>query len=243
MKTTPGTISAGHYFASNKQNLIRLNGRTSMPTRFIDISVSLRPDLPVWPGDPAVSLEPASRTASGDNANVTRLGIGTHTGTHVDAEWHFIDDGRTLEALIPDRLIGPCFVADLTSATDHLTISDLEAAGIPAGTRRLLLKTTNSDLWDTSPAKFDTSYIGISPDAAEWLVNRGIDLVGIDYHSVEPYDAGGTTHRIMLGSGQIILETINLGNVSAGHYQLYCLPLRIDGYDGAPCRAVLGVNE
>jgi arylformamidase len=214
-----------------------------MATRFVDISVSLRPDLPVWPGDPSVSLEPASRTANGDGANVTRVGIGTHTGTHVDAEWHFIDDGRTLEALTPDRLIGPCFVADLTDASDHLTIDDLESAQIPDGTVRVLLKTTNSDLWETSPSRFDTSYIGITPDAAEWLVNRGFDLVGIDYHSVEPYGADGTTHRIMLGAGQIILETINLESVDPGHYQLYCMSLRIDGYDGAPCRAILGTEQ
>jgi arylformamidase len=213
-----------------------------MNQRYIDISVSLREDLPVWPSDPAISLEPASRTASGDNANVTRVGIGTHTGTHVDAEWHFIDDGRTLEALTPDRLIGPCYVADLTTVDDHISAADLDLADIPAGTTRLLLKTTNSNLWVTSPTAFDTGYLGIAPDGAEWLVNRGLDLVGIDYHSVEPYSAGGATHRIMLGAGQIILETVNLGDVAPGHYTLYCLPLRIDGYDGAPCRAVLGIN-
>ncbi|MEX2426527.1 MAG: cyclase family protein [Thermomicrobiaceae bacterium] len=213
-----------------------------MNSRYFDISVSLRPDLPVWPSDPAISLESASRTASGDTANVTRVGIGTHTGTHVDAEWHFIDDGRTLEALTPDRLIGPCYVVDLTAATDHITASDLESADIPDDTVRLLLKTTNSNLWVTSPSQFDTGYLGIAPDGAEWLVARGIDLVGIDYHSVEPYSAGGTTHRIMLGSGQIILETLNLGAVNPGSYTLYCLPLRIDGYDGAPCRAVLGTD-
>lgn len=214
-----------------------------MSRRFIDISVSLRSDLPVWPGDPQVKLEPASRTANGDNANVTSLGIGTHTGTHVDAEWHFIDDGRTLEALTPERLIGPCFVADLTGAADHISVEDLEAAGIPSETTRVLLKTQNSNLWLTSPSQFDTSYTGISPDGAEWLVNRGYDLVGIDYHSVEPYGAGGATHRIILGAGLIILETLNLGDVEPGQYDLYCMPLRIDGYDGAPCRAILGGSE
>jgi arylformamidase len=214
-----------------------------MSSRYIDISVSIRPDLPVWPGDPPVKMEPASRTASGDGANVTSLEIGTHTGTHVDAEWHFIDDGATLEKLTPDRLIGSCYVADLTRNTDHVTAGDLERAAIPEGTRRVILKTTNSNLWNTSPSHFDTSYIGIAPDGAEWLVQEGFDLVGIDYHSVEPYGAGGTTHRIMLGAGLIILETVNLTEVTPGHYQLYCLPLRIDGYDGAPCRAVLGTDE
>jgi arylformamidase len=207
--------------------------------RFIDISVSLRKDLPVWPSDPQVMLEPASRIANGDGANVTRLGMGTHTGTHVDAPWHFIDDGNTLEVVTPDRLIGPCYVADLTFACDHLTPDVLSRADIPEGTRRLLLKTRNSDLWRSSPAQFRETYLGITPDGARWLVDRGFDLVGIDYHSVEPYGANGDTHRTMLGAGQIILETIDLGHVEPGEYQLICLPLRIDGYDGAPCRAVL----
>ncbi len=214
-----------------------------MNERLIDISVVIRPELPVWPGDPTVSLEPKSRTANGDGANVSLLSCSTHTGTHVDAEWHFIDDGRTLEALTPDRLIGPCVVADLTAATDHITPADLEQAGIPENTKRVILKTSNSDIWVNSPTEFDESYIGISPDGAEWLVSQGIDLVGIDYHSVEPYKAGGTTHRIMLGAGQIILETVNLTGVEPGDYTLYCLPLRIDGYDGSPCRAVLGKSE
>lgn len=234
---------SGTFFAFRTPQTL-LDGREhTMATRFIDISVSLRPDLPVWPGDPAIVLDPASRTANGDGVNVTRVGIGTHSGTHMDAEWHFIDDGRTLEALTPERIIGPCYVADVTSATDHLTVDDLKSALIPSGTTRLLLKTRNSQLWETSPSQFDNSYIGITPDAAEWLVEQGIDLVGIDYHSVEPYGADGTTHRIMLGAGQIILETLNLGNVEPGHYMLYSLPLRIDGYDGAPCRALLGIEE
>lgn len=210
---------------------------------FIDISVPIRPELPVWPGDPDVSLEPKSRTANGDGVNVSLLSCSTHTGTHVDAEWHFIDDGRTLEALTPDRLIGPCYVADLTFATDHIAAADLEQAAIPGDTRRLILKTTNSDIWVNSPTEFDPGYLGIAQAGAEWLVNREIDLVGIDYHSVEPYKAGGATHRIMLGAGQIILETINLTGVEPGRYMLYCLPLRIDGYDGSPCRAVLGSSE
>ena len=214
-----------------------------MGNRFIDISVSLRPDLPVWPGDPTVGLEAASRTANGDAANVTRLGIGTHTGTHVDAEWHVIDDGATLEALTPDRLIGDCFVADLTSVTTHINAADLQNAGIPEEASRVILKTPNSEIWSSSPAQFDTSYVGITPDGAEWLVEHGVDFVGIDYHSVEPYGADGMTHRIILGAGLIILETIDLRRVEPGRYTLHCLPLRIDGYDGAPCRAVLETVE
>jgi arylformamidase len=211
-----------------------------MSETLIDISVSLREDLPVWPGQPEVAMEPIFRLKNGDENNVTGLGICTHTGTHVDAEWHFIEDGQRMEALTPDRLIGPCYVSDLTSVKSNVTAADLENAGIPEGTTRLILKTRNSELWTTSPSAFDTSYTGIDPDGAEWLVNRKIDFIGIDYHSVEPYGAPGTTHRIILGAGLVILETVDLRNVEEGEYTLYCLPLRVDGLDGAPCRAVLG---
>lgn len=213
-----------------------------MPEQFIDISVSISENLPVWPSDPPVTMPPQSRIADGAGANITRLGIGTHTGTHVDAEWHFIEDGQRLEALTPDRLIGPCFVADLSHCTTHITADDLSDAGIPQGTSRVILKTTNSDLWTTSPTQFQEGFIGIAVDGAEWLVAEGFDFVGIDYHSVEPYKAGGATHRTILGAGLIILETVDLRKVEPGHYTLYCLPLRIDGFDGAPCRAVLGTS-
>jgi arylformamidase len=213
-----------------------------MAESYFDISVSIRTDLPVWPGHPDVEMEPVLRLDRGDENNVTSLGIATHTGTHVDAEWHFIKDGRKLEALTPDRLIGPCYVADLTSVNSHVTSQDLNNADIPDGTTRLILKTRNSDIWTTSPSTFDTSYCGIAPDGADWLVARGIDVIGIDYHSVEPYGAPGTTHRIILGAGRVILETVDLRSIEPGHYTLYCLPLRVDGFDGAPCRAVLGTN-
>jgi arylformamidase len=212
----------------------------SMSSTFIDISVTISTHLPVWPDDPNVKLDPLARTASGDPVNVSLLTCTTHTGTHVDAEWHFIDDGRTLDALTPDRLIGPCFVADLTGVQAHIRAADLDAAGIPEDATRVLLKTTNSQLWETSPEAFDKSYVGIAPDGAEWLVQRSIDLTGIDYHSVEPFDADGSTHRIMLGAGMVILETIDLRTVEPGPWYLHCLPLKLDGYDGAPCRAVLG---
>ena len=214
-----------------------------MTIEFIDISVTLRTDLPVWPGDPPVQLGPHARIASGDPVNVTQVNIVTHTGTHIEAEWHFIEDGGRLDDIRIERLIGPCFVADLTSPSGSLTAADLAAAGIPNGTRRLLLKTRNSDFWRTSPSDFVEDYIGIEPDGAQWLIDQGIDFVGIDYHSVEPPGADGATHRLMLGAGQVILETIDLGHVSPGHYTLYCLPMRIDGSDGAPSRAILGPAE
>jgi arylformamidase len=211
-----------------------------MTTDFIDISMSLRQKLPVWPGDPEIILEPVSRIANGDPANVTGVNFGTHAGSHIDAPNHFYDDGGTLESIALERLIGPCLVVDFSHLNEDISAEDFSAANIPEGTRRILLKTPNSKLWSTTPDAFSWEYIGITADGAQWLVDREIDFVGIDYLSVEPSDSDGETHRIMLGAGQIILETIDLRHVEPGLYTLYCLPLRIDGADGSPSRAILG---
>lgn len=208
--------------------------------QIIDISVAISPSLPVWPGDPHVSIELASSLERGDPANVSRLDIGTHTGTHLDAPWHFIPSGIREDQLPLDVLIGPCWVADLTGLDRHIEASDLELAGIPEGTSRLLLKTRNSELWTTHPETFVPEFVAVSPDAARWIVEYGIQLVGIDYLSIEPFDSpNAETHHILLGAGVIPVETLDLRVVTVGPYTLVCLPLKIAGADGAPCRAVL----
>lgn len=208
--------------------------------RIIDISVAISPSLPVWPGDPRIAIELVSSLDHGDPANVSRLDIGTHSGTHLDAPWHFIPSGIREDQLPLDILIGACWVADLTALDRHIEARDLEAAQIPEGTRRLLLKTRNSDLWTTHPSTFVREFIAVTPDAARWIVERGIRLVGIDYLSIEPFDSPkAETHHILLGAGVIPVETLDLREVTAGPYTLLCLPLKIAGADGAPCRAVL----
>lgn len=209
-------------------------------TPFIDISVAISSETPVWPGDPAIALEPALRITEGDPVNVSHLRIGTHSGTHIDPPLHFMADGQSVDQLPLAPLIGPCWVVDLGLLDRHIEDHDLEIAGIPQGTRRLLLKTRNSRRWGDGSSGFAEDFLALTPAAARWVVAAGIHLVGIDYLSIEPFDGSdGETHRILLGAGVIPLEGLNLRGVAPGGYTLICLPLKIEGGDGAPCRALL----
>ncbi|TLN26008.1 cyclase family protein [bacterium] len=213
--------------------------------KYIDISVAIRPDLPVWSGDPAVSVYRASSIAAGDEANITRLDMGAHTATHVDAPLHFLDGRRSVDQLDLEVLIGSVWVAAF-DVPGEISVADLEQAGIPAGTVRLLLKTRNSRLWSEKPSTFDTEFVGLSLEGARWLVEHGVRLVGIDYLGVERYDSvlrGAPVHRTLLDAEVILLEGLNLSAVQPGAHQLICLPVIIQGADGAPCRAVLLQQE
>lgn len=203
-----------------------------------DISLTIGPDLPVWPGDPPVQLSQPSHLDRGDEYTLTRLDISAHTGTHLDAPAHFIPRGATVEALDLAVLIGPCRVVEMTAA-GHVTAAALEALAIPPGTVRLLLKTANSRLWAESGAAFRPDFVAVAADGAQWLVDHGVKLVGVDYLSVAPFDDSVATHRLLLGAGVIVVEGLNLSAVAPGEYQLICLPLKIAGSDGAPARAVL----
>jgi len=210
-----------------------------MTGRIIDISVPISPDLPVWSGDPPVRVDATSRVALGDGANVSRLELGTHTGTHVDPPYHFLADGATVDHLSLEALVGPCWVCDLAPLDRGITAADLDAAGVPDGTGRLLIKTRNSGLWGAAPSTFTEEFLALEADAAHWVVEHGIVLVGIDYLSIEPFTGNGDTHHILLGAGVIPVEGLNLSGVDPGAYTLVCLPLLIAGGDGAPCRAIL----
>ncbi len=205
-----------------------------------DISVPLSPDLPVWPGDPVIEVEPSARISAGDTANISRFACATHAGTHVDAPWHFVDEGKKLEEIAPECWSGPCWVAAFADEIQRIEPVHLDAAGIPAGTERLLVKTANSRRWKSVPLRFEPDYVGLSPEAAQWVVDHGIDLVGCDSLSIEPYqELGHLTHLTLLGNEVLILEGLNLSEVSPSNYQLLCLPLRLTVGDGAPARALL----
>jgi arylformamidase len=204
-----------------------------------DISVPVSPSLPVWPGDPAVVLEKVSSMDAGAHDNVSRLACGVHTGTHVDAPHHFMNDHRTVEMLALDVLVGPALVVELPLDARLVTADVLEQAAIPAGTERVLLKTANSQLWARGENAFFTDFVGVSEDGAEWLVSHAIKLVGIDYLSVAPYHQSIPTHRALLGAGVIVVEGLDLSAITPGSYGLYCLPLKLVGSDGAPARVIL----
>jgi arylformamidase len=203
-----------------------------------DISIPITPDMPVWPGDPAVSLERVSKIEDGQNANVTHTSLSAHTGTHVDAPYHFLQAGDTLEKVPLKVLMGRVYVLHLPDI-DLITADILRQAGIPPRTRRLLFKTRNSETWARGEKEFQTDFVALAPDAAQYLVDRGIKLVGIDYLSIAPFRESRPTHEILLRAGIVILEGVDLSEVSEGRYTLYCLPLNLQGVDGAPARAIL----
>ncbi len=194
---------------------------------------------PLWPDDPEIVLEPASRIANGDRANITLLQMGTHSGTHVDPPAHFFDGTATIDRIDLSLLCGPAFVAELR-ATDRIGREHLDAAKIPPGVRRLLLKTSNSEKNLLSNRDFQEKYVSLSPEGARWVVDRGVQLIGIDYLSVEAFNySNQDTHRVLLGNRLVILEGVDLSKVEAGAYNLFCLPLKVARGDGAPARAVL----
>jgi arylformamidase len=205
--------------------------------RIYDVSVGISPQMPVWPGDPAVQLERVESIASGDNANVSRLTCGVHTGTHVDAPLHFIDGAAPIESLSLKLLTGRAYVVNLPSAR-VIDEGTLEAAGLPPRTRRVLFRTRNSELWANEKA-FQTSFVAVDASGARWLVKKGVQLIGVDYLSVAPYGQSKETHRILLEAGVVVIEGLDLSRVTQGRYSLYCLPLKLMGSDGSPARVIL----
>jgi arylformamidase len=203
-----------------------------------DISLTISPDLVTWPGNPGIDLNRISKIEEGANSNVTQIVMGAHTGTHVDAPFHFLPDGKTVERLQLKALTGRVYVISMPNV-DVITASVLENAEIPPRTRRLLFKTRNSQYWLHPTKDFQPDFVGISADGAEFLVKRGVKLVGIDYLSISPYHKSRPTHEILLKAGVVIVEGLNLSEINQGRYTLYCLPLKLAGSDGAPARAIL----
>jgi arylformamidase len=204
----------------------------------IDISVPIHDAMPTWPSSIGVRVTQVMNRKAGDPANVSRLDCDVHTGTHVDAPRHFVDDGKGVDALPLDVLTGPCHVAD-ARGVDAVTPEVLDGLSIPASTRRLLLRTDNSAWWEAGDSSFHEDYVALTADAAAWVVEHEIELVGVDYLSVQRFTDGPATHEILLSNDVVIVEALDLSGVGSGPYHLTCLPLRIVGADGAPARAML----
>lgn len=206
-----------------------------------DISVPLSAATPTYPSDPGIEIKSWSDLERGDHANVSLLHFGAHSGTHVDAPAHFIAGGSKVEALPLESLMGQVTVVEVPIAVMSID-ADFVSNNCNQTTERVLFKTRNSSFWNNPEDGFRTDYTYLEADAARRLTELGIRLVGIDYLSIEQYKSESfETHLILLSSGVIILEGVDLRNVSGGRYELICLPLRIAGGsgDGAPARAVL----
>ena len=206
--------------------------------RIYDVTLTISPEMVVWPGDPRIVTERVQKIEDGAGANVTRLALSAHTGTHVDAPFHFLPDGSTVESLSLKLLTGRAYVVHLPDV-DQITKEAVDKADIPPRTRRVLFKTRNSDHWAKNHQEFNPNYVALSPEAAVALIQRGVKLVGVDYLSVAPFEDVTPTHTVLLEAGVVIVEGLDLSRVPAGRYTLYCLPLKILGSDGAPARAML----
>lgn len=207
--------------------------------KIFDISLTISPSLPTWPGDPGLVLEQFESIDKGAHANVTSISTSLHLGTHVDAPHHFLNNHRTVESLPLEVLCGPCYVVQLPDGIDAITAEVLDRTEITSDMKRVLFGTSNSHYWVKGESKFHEDFVAITEDGAEWLVGRGVQLVGVDYLSVAPYGDSEGTHRALLNAGVVIVEGLNLSNVVRGFYDLYCLPLKVAGADGAPARAIL----
>jgi arylformamidase len=205
--------------------------------RVYDVSITLGPDAPIWEDETGPVLETIADMAAGDHATVTRFSMGSHNGTHVDAPAHFVPGAATIEQLSPESLVGPAVVVEHTGPGD-ITAADLEALGVNGDHPRVLFKTANRRLWeDTS---FRRDFVALAPSGAQRLIELGVRLVGIDYLSIEAYDAADhAVHRSLLQAGVVILEGVDLREVPAGEYLLVCAPLKLAGAEGAPARVFL----
>ncbi|NUN95172.1 MAG: cyclase family protein [Candidatus Omnitrophica bacterium] len=201
-----------------------------------DLTRSIHPALVTWPGDPSPTITPQARIEAGDSCNTSLLQFPSHLGTHLDAPFHFVQDGKRLHEIDLDKLIGPARVVDCSEARGRISRADLERVNLNGATR-VLLRTACSNWLNKS--EFRSDFVALDPDAAEYLVEREVGLVGIDYLSIEPFGCEGhRVHHVLLGNEVVVVEGLDLSGLPEGDVEFICLPLKIRDGDGSPCRAV-----
>ncbi len=207
--------------------------------KIYDITVPITDTMPVWPDDPPVRLELTKSIRQGDVCNLTSLTMCVHSGTHIDAPLHFIDQGRAVDAIPLELLNGPCRVIE-TDASPTIEKGHVENFDLK-GCERILFKTGNSEFWKNDVTSFKEDFVALGLSAAEYLAGKGVVLVGIDYLSIESFHAadGNPVHKTLLKNNIVILEGLDLSAVPAGEYELMCLPMKLAGVEGAPVRALL----
>lgn len=203
-----------------------------------DVSVPITTTMPVWPSDPPVNLTLNSHPArdKSHTIRVTKIEMGSHTGTHIDAPWHMVDGGRRLNEIPMETLVGPAVVCEIPGVPSiaRAAVEKLNFDGLP----RVLFKTNNSQHW--SDGKFYEQFVYLEPEAAEFLVAQGIKLVGIDYLSIDRFQSEKhPSHFVLLGRNVVIIEGLNLNRIKPGKYHMTALPLNLQDVDGAPTRVIL----
>jgi arylformamidase len=203
-----------------------------------DVTVPITNTMPVWPSDPPVKLTPQSHLSRDKSHTVqlTSIEMGSHTGTHIDAPWHFVQSGRRLNQIPIETLVGKATVFELPGVR---SIDDEDIGRLPlSGVERVLFKTENSKHWNDG--RFFEEFVYLEPKAAQVLVDHGVKLVGIDYLSIDKYKSEKhPTHFVLLERNVVILEGLNLGAVAPGEYHMVALPLNLQDADGAPTRVIL----
>ncbi len=207
----------------------------------IDISVNLSANLVKWPNSLGFSSRKEMEINDEVEANVSSIQMDVHCGTHIDAPLHFLKEGKTIESIPLSKLLGKCFVKECGDAD---VISSRIIDELPEGVEKVLFKTKNSKLWTKDGHTFEDRFVALNLDGARALVKRNIDLVGVDYLSIQGFYEHNDTHRELLKNDTVLLETINLTEVTEGWYNLICLPLKLNELEAAPCRAILTeINE
>ncbi|MDR4507006.1 MAG: cyclase family protein [Candidatus Brocadiaceae bacterium] len=203
---------------------------------YYDITLPLSETTITWPGDPALSIKKVRFVSQDDTCTISELKLGTHCGTHIDAPYHFDESGITVDQIPLERLIGIATVFSIKNK-EKIDLEEVKLLKLE-NTKKVIFKTINSTYWKLS--EFKKEFVYITKDAAHYLVDSGVMLVGIDYLSVEKWNSSHfDVHRMLLREGIIILEGLDLGNVEAGNYELIALPLKIKGGDGSPARVIL----
>lgn len=217
----------------------------------IDITIPFRDGMVHWPSDFAPRIERIMDVDRGDEVTISKLQVLSHTGTHIDAPLHFVPKGGTIDEMPLDTMIGPARVIEIKDP-ESVKLEELAPYDVQRG-ERILFKTQNSSkLYKTD--EFSKEYVFVTYEAAEYLVNRGIVLVALDYLSVSKYETEADwdsvteyltksdvhrVHRIFLKNGIYILEAVDLSDVEPGEYELICLPIKLDRGDAGLARAVL----
>ena len=214
---------------------------TKTTKEWLDVTYPIKEGMVHWPGQPPVELTRLSELAQGDSSNVSALTLSLHTGTHIDAPKHFLEGAEDITAAPLDALLGEAWVAHLEDAAE---IGESEVAAFEARCGalqrgdRVLFRTRNSKRnWLEKP--FAEDYVAVNPGGARYLASKGVQVVGVDYLSVAPFENTTDTHRILLGARVWVIEGLDLRNVTEGRYEMIALPLKIETGDASPLRVLL----
>lgn len=210
--------------------------------KIFDISIPITTKMVVWPGDPRVFISKLSSIEIGDDANVSQISMSVHTGTHIDAPHHFINNGKTIEQVPLEKLVGKAYVmsfADEIKVINRQALETHPQIDKLGNCKKVLFKTSNSSNLEIEQGDFSEDYVGVDKSGAQFLISFDLDLIGLDYLSVACFKDTEQPHQIFLNNEIVLLEGINLSEVPDGFYDLYCLPLLISGSDGAPARTIL----